>query len=531
MSTTTLPLGGLSFLSVSGPSSYKETTTASTKKRTSSPIDYHDMINQAIEFQYIIQERQQHNITKNTIQVKWESPKPGRFKLNTDGAVKSSPSHGGIGEVIRNHRGYWIIGFMSKEAHVNPILAELRALRQGPIMALEHDAKPLEINTDSIELTKLMKHSNHPYSILVLECRSLMRRLEAALPTHIFREQNKVADMLSKEGLKKDTFGRPTFFIVPPSVSIDKLRMDRNAFHNLVILTKDIGGLIDGKYMSSSEKQAMFLNILAHHEKNRSIKVDYIRFGWSVSQAFNECLRAILKLTPLLLVNPKPVLEDEIEDRWKWFKGCLGALDGTYVHIRVPYEYKPRYKTRKGDIATNVLGVCDRNLNFTYVLPGWEGSVVNGCVLRDVIVRRNGLNIPEGNYYLCNGGYTNGKGFLSPYKGHRYWLRDWYRYFFNMKHARARNVIERAFGLLKGHWGILRSSSWYSVKVHNRIISACCLIHNFIRREMDVDPLDIDIEEQVENQPEHIDVVELSEEWTTWRDELSQSMWNARSNQ
>ncbi|WMV59607.1 hypothetical protein MTR67_052992 [Solanum verrucosum] len=101
---------------------------------------------------------------------------------------------------------------MSKEAHVNPILAELRALRQGLIMALEHDAKPLDINTDSIELTKLVKHSNHPYSNLVLECRSLMRRLEVALPTHVFREQNKVADMLSKEGLKQDTFGRPTSF-------------------------------------------------------------------------------------------------------------------------------------------------------------------------------------------------------------------------------------------------------------------------------------------------------------------------------
>jgi len=104
------------------------------------------------------------------------------------------------------------------------------------------------------------------------------------------------------------------------SVCIDKLRMDRNAFHTLVLLTKDIGGLIDSKSMSSSEKLAMFLNILAHHKKNRSIKVDYIRSGWSVSQAFNECLSAILKLTPLLLVNPKLVLEDEIEDRWKWFE-------------------------------------------------------------------------------------------------------------------------------------------------------------------------------------------------------------------
>ncbi|XP_015158646.1 uncharacterized protein [Solanum tuberosum] len=98
-----------------------------------------------------------------------------------------------------------------------------------------------------------------------------------------------------------------------------------------------------------------------------------------------------------------------------------------------------------------------------------------------------------------------------------------------MKHARARNVIERTFGLLKGRWGILRSPSWYSVKIHNRIISACCLIHNFIRREMEVDPLEIDVEEQVEYQQDNIDVVESSQEWTTQRDELAQSMWNANS--
>ena len=116
-------------------------------------------------------------------------------------------------------------------------------------------------------------------------------------------------------------------------------------------------------------------------------------------------------------------------------------------------------------------------------------------------------------------------------------LKDWRRdntsprckeELFNMRHARPRNVIERAFSLLKGRWGILRSLSWYSVKVDNKIISACCLIHNFILREIEVDPLDIDIEEKMEYQHENIDVGESSEEWTTWRDKLAQSMWNAR---
>ncbi|KAG5611547.1 hypothetical protein H5410_022828 [Solanum commersonii] len=86
-------------------------------------------------------------------------------------------------------------------------------------------------------------------------------------------------------------------------VCIDKLRMDRNAFHSLASLAKNIGGLTDSKNMSSTEKLAMFLNILAYHEKNGPVKVDYIRSGWSVSRTFNECLKAILKLTQCYLLN------------------------------------------------------------------------------------------------------------------------------------------------------------------------------------------------------------------------------------
>ena len=53
-----------------------------------------------------------------------------------------------------------------------------------------------------------------------------------------------------------------------------------------------------------------------------------------------------------------------------------------------------------------------------------------------------------------------------------------------MKHFAARNVIERAFGLLKGRWAILCGKSYYPVKIQCRTILACCLLHNLINREM-----------------------------------------------
>ena len=74
----------------------------------------------------------------------------------------------------------------------------------------------------------------------------------------------------------------------------------------------------------------------------------------------------------------------------------MGALDGTYIKVNVPEVDKPRYRTRKGEIATNVLGVCNRNMEFIFVLPGWEGSASDSRVLRDAISRPNGLRVPSG---------------------------------------------------------------------------------------------------------------------------------------
>lgn len=47
----------------------------------------------------------------------------------------------------------------------------------------------------------------------------------------------------------------------------------------------------------------------------------------------------------------------------------------------MPTADKPRYRTRKGDIATNMLSVCAPDIQFVYVLTGWEGFVADGRVL------------------------------------------------------------------------------------------------------------------------------------------------------
>ncbi|KAH6771755.1 hypothetical protein C2S52_005529 [Perilla frutescens var. hirtella] len=232
---------------------------------------------------------------------------------------------------------------------------------------------------------------------------------------------------------------------------LDSLRMNRDAFARLCHLVEYSGGLKGNRNVSVSEQLAMFLSILAHHTKNQIVKKSYRRSGRTVSKHFHGVLNAIIRLHSMLLAKPVPIDEDCTNERWKWFKGCLGALDGTYIPVKVSKSYRGRYRNRKGQISVNVLGVCDHYMNSIYVLTGWEGSAADARVLQDAITRNNGLRVPIGNYYLCDNGYVNGEGFLTPYRGLRYHLDDWVqgRYapqnkeeLFNMKHSKARNTLK-----------------------------------------------------------------------------------------
>lgn len=95
-------------------------------------------------------------------------------------------------------------------------------------MAIEHTLTPVNINVDSAEIINMLTNDNLLYVNLILKCRLLMQKLEVVPPSHLFRKQNRMADMLSKEGVKCADFGIPTFLVVPPmfvskAVLIDNL--------------------------------------------------------------------------------------------------------------------------------------------------------------------------------------------------------------------------------------------------------------------------------------------------------------------
>ncbi|XP_071696406.1 uncharacterized protein [Rutidosis leptorrhynchoides] len=148
------------------------------------------------------------------------------------------------------------------------------------------------------------------------------------------------------------------------------------------------------------------------------------------------------------------------------FKNCIGAIDGTHVRVRVPNKDAPRYRGRKGYPTINALVACTFDLKFTYVSSGWEGR-----------------------YYLVDGGLPLRSSLIAPYRGVRYHLKEYSSHspenpkeLFNLRHASLRNSIERAFGVLKKRFPIIRSTTepFYSCETQSDVFLACCILHNFL---------------------------------------------------
>lgn len=81
--------------------------------------------------------------------------------------------------------------------------------------------------------------------------------------------------------------------------------------------------------------------------------------------------------------------------------GMPRSPSGTYINVTLRSHYKPRFRNITGQICTNTLAVCDHNLRFVYLLPGWEGSDADGRVLRDSVNRINELKIPRDKTHGC----------------------------------------------------------------------------------------------------------------------------------
>jgi len=233
---------------------------------------------------------------------------------------------------------------------------------------------------------------------------------------------------------------------------------------------------------------------------------------------------------------------------YPYFADAIGALDGTHIVCYATQAERETARNRKGFLSQNCLVACSFDLRFTYVVSGWDGSTSDSAMLHDA--RFTDFPIPPNKFYLADAGFPLMPGVLVPYRGHRYHLNEWRRgnrrpsnkeELFNLRHASARNVIERIFGVIKRRFRILVVPPEYRMKDQVLIPPALCALHNFIRR---YDPFEPDVHGVHDDEDEldttflnSIDPLQYGSLATAlptrasrataeqWREDLAEAMW------
>ncbi|GAV75869.1 DDE_4 domain-containing protein, partial [Cephalotus follicularis] len=266
--------------------------------------------------------------------------------------------------------------------------------------------------------------------------------------------------------------------------------------------------LHDSRHVSVEEKMQLFLTIIRHNERYVVIKRRFQNSSRTIHKYFHEVLAMMMTFAREMIVpstfDPNPDGPGAHKSLQRIFKEAVGALDGTLIYAIILASQQTVYRGRgKGKCYQNVLGICDFNMIFTFVYAGWEQVAHDSRVLTEVMAEpSNNFPFPPPNkYYLCDVAYTNTRGFMAPYRNVRYWLEYFRRRRamtkeekFNHAHAKLRNVIERAYGVLKARFPILDKMAPYPFNVQRNVVIACLAVNNFIRKEKINDELFVQYE-------------------------------------
>ena len=165
------------------------------------------------------------------------------------------------------------------------------------------------------------------------------------------------------------------------------------------------------------------------------------------------------------------------------FPGEVGAIDGSHIPIKAPQEHPQTYVNRKGYHSVILQAVCREDLRFIDCFAGWPGSCHDSRVLKNSDLWDNGLNLCGPNHLIGDGGFPVRRWLLTPYRdnGHLTAVKRHY----NFCLSSTRQVIERAFSLLKGRFRKLQMIDVNTVQRAVELCIVCCCFHNICILEND----------------------------------------------
>ena len=163
---------------------------------------------------------------------------------------------------------------------------------------------------------------------------------------------------------------------------------------------------------------------------------------------------------------------------YKYFNR-IGALDASEFEIRQPLNQLPSYTSRKCKTTIKLQIVSTRDLEIIDAAVGFLGSLGDGRILRNSpLSQALGVRLGQTDYHiLADTAYPLREHILVPFRNNRD-LED-HELAYNRAVKSDRQVVERAFGLLKMKWRRLKFLDIFKMKYAHRMVLVCCCFHNF----------------------------------------------------
>ncbi|GFW07630.1 putative nuclease HARBI1 [Trichonephila clavipes] len=196
----------------------------------------------------------------------------------------------------------------------------------------------------------------------------------------------------------------------------------------------------------------------------------------SPSRVITDVARALAELRPQYIYLPQT--EDErMQDFTEFgFPGIYGALDCSLIKILSPGgSLADTFRCRKGFFALNVQTVSDPNLSIRNIVVRWPGSTHDSTVFdHSYLMAHVETEVPSSYHLLGDSGYPLRSypmtPFLNPVGAGQV------RY--NAAHARARNVVERQYGVWKKRFSCIDTPFRCSLETAQTVIVATAVLHN-----------------------------------------------------
>lgn len=192
-----------------------------------------------------------------------------------------------------------------------------------------------------------------------------------------------------------------------------------------------------------------------------------------------------------------PVVADsflQMADRH--FPGIVGVIDGSHIPISTPLVSPDNYYNRKKFHSVVLQGVTDNTGSFTDVCVGAPGRMHDARVFRNSLLFNQGMQWTQnGQYHIIgDAAYPLMEWLVTPFRNVGNLSNQ--QILFNTTLSRRRQVVERAFGMLKQRFRRLKLGiEMRDISEINNLILACCILHNIcIHDDTDFhdDPTDLD---------------------------------------